>query len=116
MIKALDRLKKMQNKVKSMSDDLSSISIEQSKKAVDAKRKKRQDRMEYYKIYKRKCRQNTVFKTKERESKQSVRKDPIFRAKETVYQKESKQSGKKKPCLQNKRKRIKAVCKKKSHF
>ena len=52
MIKALDRLKKTQNKEKSMSDELSSISIEQSKKAVNAKRKKLQDRTEYYKIYK----------------------------------------------------------------
>ena len=34
---------------------------------------------------------NPAFKTKERESKQSERRNPVFRAKETVYQRESKQ-------------------------
>ena len=47
---------------------MSSISSAESKKALGAKRKNNQ--MEYYKIYKRKCRQNAAFKAKEKQSKQ----------------------------------------------
>ena len=69
---------------------ISSVSVEESKKALGAKRKNY--RTEYYKVYKRKCRQNAAFKPKERvyllESKQSARKDPVFKTKE----RESKQS------------------------
>ena len=84
-----------QSEVRSISNDLSSIAIEKSKKALWAKRKEFKDRSEYFKICKRKCRQNAAFKGKERDSKQSARSDPAFRAKESVYQKESKQTARK---------------------
>ena len=82
---------KSHTEVRSLSNDLSSIAIEKSKKALWAKRKEFKDRSEYFKIYKRKCRQNSAFKGKERYSKQSARKDPVFKAKE----RESKQSARK---------------------
>ena len=50
----------------------------------------------------RKYRQFSAFKAKERESKQSARRNPVFRAKETVYQKESKQSARKNPVFKTK--------------
>ena len=78
------------------------IAIEKSKKALQAKRKEFKDRSEYFKIYKRKCRQNSAFKVKERDSKQSARSDTAFRAKESVYQKESKQSARQNPVLRAK--------------
>ena len=65
--------------------------MKNQKKALWAKRKEFKDRSEYFKIYKRKCRQNSAFKGKERDSKQSARKDPVFKAKE----RESKQSARK---------------------
>ena len=40
---------------------------------------------------------NLSFKHRERESKQFARRNPIFKTKETVYQKESKQSARKDP-------------------
>ena len=88
---------KTQSNVRSIPNDLSSISIEDIKKSSGSKRKKL--RIEYYKNYKRQSRQN-----------------PVFRAKETIYQRESKQSAKKKPCFQNKRKRFKAIRKEKPCF
>ena len=91
----LRHAKKSQNEVRTISIDLSSIAIEKSKKALWAKRKEFRDRSEYFKIYRRKCRQNSAFKGKERDSKQSARSDPAFRAKEKVYQKESKQAARK---------------------
>ena len=77
-----------------------SISMAESKKALGAKRKN--NHMEYYKTYRRKCRQNPVFKAKEREAKQSVRTNPVFKAKETVYQLQSKQSARKDPVFKTK--------------
>ena len=77
-----------------------SISMAESKKALGAKRKN--NRMEYYKTYRRKCRQNPAFKAKERDSKQSVRTNPVFKAKETVYQLQSKQSARKDPVFKRK--------------
>ena len=115
----LRQANKSYSEVRSISNDLSSIAIELPKKASLAKRKEFKDRSEYFKIYKRKCRQNlafkgkerdyekeskqsarkdSVFKLKERESKQSARKNPVFRAKERDYQKESKQSARR-SCL-----------------
>ena len=105
----LRQANKTQSDLRSISNDLSSISIEKSKRAYGAKRNERRNCTEYFKTYKRKCRQNSAFKATERESKQSARKGPVFetkeraskqsarknhvfRAKETVYQKESKQS------------------------
>ena len=88
-----------QSEVRSISNDLSSIAIEKSKKALWAKRKEFKDRSEYFKIYKRKCRQNSAFKGKERESKQSARQNPVFRAKESIYQKESKQAARQNPVI-----------------
>ena len=81
----LRQAKKAQSNVRSISNVLSSISIEESKKASGAKTKK--GRSEYYKIYKKQSRQSLAFKSKERESKQSARKDPAFKTKE----RESKQ-------------------------
>ena len=93
---------KSHTEVRSISNDLSSIAIEKSKKALRAKRKEFKDRSEYFKIYKRKCRQNSAFKGKERESKQSARQNPVFRAKESMYQKESKQSARQNPVFRAK--------------
>ena len=119
----LRQANKTQSEPRSTSNDLSSISIEKSKKAYRAKRKEFQDRKEYFKIYKSKCRQNSafkaketvyqkeskqfarkdpVFKTKERESKQFARRNSAFKAKESVYQKESKQSARKDPVFKTK--------------
>ena len=72
---------KSHTEVRSISNDLSSIAIEKSKKALWDKRKEFKDRSEYFKIYKRKCRQNSAFKGKETDSKQSARKDPVFKKK-----------------------------------
>ena len=115
----LRQAKKTQSEVRSIANDLASISIENSKKALGAKRNRHQNRTEYNKTYMRKYRQNSafkakereskqsarkdpVFKTKERESKQSARRNPVFRAKETVYQKESKQSARRNPVFRAK--------------
>ena len=98
----LRQTKKSQSEVRSISNDLSSKAIEKSKKALWAKRKEFKDGSEYFKIYKRKCRQNSAFKGKERDSKQSARSDPDFRAKESVYQKESKQTARKDPVFKTK--------------
>ena len=118
----LRQVKKTQSNVRSISNVLSSISIEESKKASGAKTKK--GRSEYYKIYKKQSRQSLAFKSKERESKQSARKDtafntkereskqfarrnPVFRAKENVYQKKLKQSARKYPAFKTKEREIK---------
>ena len=102
----LRQANKSYSEVRSISNDLSSIAIELPKKASWAKRKEFKDRSEYFKIYKRKCRQNSAFKGKERdyqkESKQSARKGPVFKAKERDYQKESKQSARKGPVFKAK--------------
>ena len=115
----LRQANKSQSEVRSISNDLSTIAIEKSKKALWAKRKEFKDRSEYFKIYKRKCRQTSAFKGKERESKQSARKDPVFkakereskqsarqnpvfRAKESIYQKESKQAARQNPVFRAK--------------
>ena len=79
---------------------MSSISTAESKKALGAKRKN--NRMEYYKIYKRKCRQNAAFKAKEKQSKQFARTNPVFKTKETKYQLESKQSARTNPVFKAK--------------
>ena len=119
----LRQANKSYSEVRSISNGLSSIAIELPKKASWAKRKEFKDRSKYFKIYRRKCRQNLafkvkerdyqkeskqsarkgpVFKTKERESKQSARQNPVFRAKESMYQKESKQSARKDPVFKTK--------------
>ena len=98
----LRQANKLQSEVRSIANDLASISIEKSKKALGAKRNKLQNRTEYFKTYMRKYRQFSAFKAKERESKQSARSNPVFRAKETVYQKESKQSARKNPVFKAK--------------
>ena len=98
----LRQANKLQSEVRSIANDLASISIEKSKKALGAKRNKLQNRTEYFKTYMRKYRQFSAFKAKERESKQSARRNPVFRAKETVYQKESKQSARKNPVFKAK--------------
>ena len=91
---------KTQSEGRPISIDLSSISTEKSKEALGAKRKKL--RNEYYKIYRKNCRQNLAFKEKERKSKQFARRNPDFKAKETVYQKESKQSARRDPAFKTK--------------
>ena len=98
----LRQANKTQSEVRSIANDLASISIEKSKKALGAKRNKIQNRTEYFKTYMRKYRQFSAFKAKERESKQSARRNPVFRAKETVYQKESKQSARRNPVFRAK--------------
>ena len=98
----LRQANKLQSEVRSIANDLASISIEKSKKALGAKRNKLQNRTEYFKTYMRKYRQFSAFKAKERESKQSARRNLVFRAKETVYQKESKQSARKNPVFKAK--------------
>ena len=91
----LRQAKKTLSNVRSISSVLSSISTEESKNASRAKTKKL--RTEYYKIYKRQSRENLAIKAKERQSKQSARRNPVFKAKETVYQKDSKQSARRNP-------------------
>ena len=108
----LRQASKSQSEVKSISNDLSSIVIEKSKKALWAKRKEFKELSEYFKIYKRKCRQNSAFKGKERDSKQSARSDSAFRAKESVYQKESKQSARKDPVFKAKERESKQSARK----
>ena len=76
--------------------------LKNRKRALGAKRNELRNRTEYFKTYRRKCRQNSAFKAKERESKQSARRNPVFRAKETVYQRESKQSARKDPVFKTK--------------
>ena len=89
---------KTESEVRSISIDLSSISIENSKRALGAKKKEFRNRTEYFQTYRRKCRQNSAFKAKERELKRSVRKDPVFKTKE----RESKQSARKDPVFKTK--------------
>ena len=96
----LKQANKAQNKVQNISSNASNTFIKESKKEL--KNSKFKHRTEYYKNYKRKCRQNEAFQTGERESKQSARKNPSFKAKETVYQKESKQSARKDPSFKTK--------------
>ena len=112
----LRHAKKSQNEVRSISIDLSSRAIEKSKKALWAKRKEFRDRSEYFKIYRRKCRQNSAFKGKERDSKQSARSDPAFRAKEKVYQKESKQAARKDSVFKTKERESKQSARQNSVF
>ena len=92
----LRQAKKTHSNVRSISNVLSGISIEESKKASGAKTKK--GRSEYYKIYKNQSRQSLAFKSKERESKQSARKDPSFKTKE----RESKQFARRNPVFRAK--------------
>ena len=54
--------------------------------------------MEYFKIYRRKCRQNAAFKAKEKQSKQYARANPSFKAKE----RESKQFARTNPSFKAK--------------
>ena len=56
----------------------------------------------YQKESKQSARKDPVFKAKERESKQSARQNPVFRAKESMYQKESKQSARQNPVFRAK--------------
>ena len=81
----LKQANKAQSKVQNISSNASNTLIKESKKEL--KTSKFKHRTEYYKNYKRKCRQNKAFQTKERESKQSARKDPVFQTRE----RESKQ-------------------------
>ena len=106
----LRQAKKTHSKVRSISSVLSSISTEESKNALKAKTKKL--RTEYYKIYKRQSRVNQAFKEKERESKQLARRNPVFKAKETVYQKESKQSARKDTVFKTKERESKQFARK----
>ena len=108
----LRQANKSQSEVRSISNDLSSITIEKSQKALWAKRKESKDRSEYFKIYKRKCRQNSAFKGKERESKQSARKDPVFKTKE----RESKQSARKDPVFKTKERESKQFARRNPGF
>ena len=104
----LRQAKKTQSEVRSITNDLASISIEKSKEALGAKRNKHQNRTEYNKTYMRKYRQNSAFKAKENESKQSARKDPVFKTKE----RESKQSARKDPVFKTKERESKQSARK----
>ena len=108
----LRQAKKTQSEERSIAIDLASISIEKSKKALGAKRNKHQNRTEYNKTYMRKYRQNSAFKAKERESKQSARKDPFFKTKE----RESKQSARKDPFFKAKERESKQSARKDPFF
>ena len=120
----LRQANKTQSEVRSIANDLASISIEKSKKALGAKRnklskqtKENQSNLQEGILFlgqKKQCirrnqksaRRNPVFRAKEtvyqKESKQSARRNPVFRAKETVYQKESKQSARRNPVFRAK--------------
>ena len=110
----LRQAKKTHSNVRSISNVLSGISIEESKKASGAKTKK--GRSEYYKIYKKQSRQSLAFKSKERESKQFARRNPVFRAKENVYQKKLKESARKDPAFKTKERESKQSARKDSAF
>ena len=110
----LRQAKKTHSYVRSISNVLSGISIEESKKASGAKTKK--GRSEYYKIYKKQSRQSLAFKSKERESKQFARRNPVFRAKENVYQKKLKESARKDPAFKTKEGESKQSARKDSAF
>ena len=96
----LKQANKAQSKVQNISSNASNTLNKESKKEL--KTCKFKHRTEYYKTYKRKCRQNEAFQTRERESKQSARKNPSFKAKEIVYQKNSKQSARHNPSFKTK--------------
>ena len=110
----LRQAKKTHSNVRSISNVLSGISIEESKKASGAKTKK--GRSEYYKIYKKQSRQSLAFKSKERESKQFARRNPVFRAKENVYQKKLKESARKDPAFKTKERESKQSARKDPAF
>ena len=74
----LRQAKKTQSEIRSIASDLASISIEKSKKALGAKRNKLQNFNDYNQTYMRKYRQNSAFKAKERESKQSARRNHVL--------------------------------------
>ena len=110
----LRQANKAQNNVRSMSNNVPIISInDEPKKALGANKKNLHHRTGYFKSYRRKSRQNPAFRAKERikeretkqsvrkepsykakekEAKQSVRKDPVFRIKERIKERETKQS------------------------
>ena len=110
----LKQANKAQNKVQNISSNASNTLIKESKKEL--KNSKFKHRTEYYKNYKRKCRQNEAFQTRERESKQSARKNPSFKAKETVYQKKSKQSARKDLMFQTRERESKQSARKDPSF
>ena len=127
----LKQANKAQSKVQNISSNASNTLIKESKKEL--KTSKFKHRTEYYKNYRRKCRQNEafqrrereskqlarkdpVFQTRERESKQSARKNPSFKAKETVYQKKSKQSARKDLVFQTRERESKQCARKDPSF
>ena len=127
----LRQANKTQSKVQSISNCTSNTLIKESRKELRTSKFKH--RTEYYKNYKRKCRQNEAFRTKERESKQSARKDPVFqtrereskqsarkhtsfKAKEAMYQKKSKQSARKDPVFQTRERELKQSARKDPSF
>ena len=93
----LRQAKKTHNNVKSVTSVLSRTSTVESKNISRAKTRKL--RTEYYKIYIRQSRESLAFKSKERQLKQSTRKDPVFKRKE----RESKQFARKYPVLKQKK-------------
>ena len=74
----------------------------------------------YQKESKQSARQNPVFRAKEsmyqKESKQSARQNPVFRAKESMYQKESKQSARKDPVFKTKERESKQFARRNPGF
>ena len=72
----LRQANKAQSKVQIISNNTPNTLIKESKTS------KFKHRTEYYKNYRRKCRQNEAFRTKERESKQFARKNPVFQKRE----------------------------------
>ena len=127
----LKQANKAQSKVQNISSNASNTLIKESKKEL--KTSKFKHRTEYYKNYRRKCRQNEafqrrereskqltrkdpVFQTRERESKQSARKNPSFKAKEIVYQKKSKQSSRKDLMFQTRERESKQCARKDPSF
>ena len=93
----LRQANKAQKNVRSMPINVPIILINEPKKASGANQKNLNHRTEYYKRYKTKSRQNPALRAKERikerETKQSVRKKPSFKANE----RETKQSVRKDP-------------------
>ena len=77
----LRQAKKAHKNVRSVSDNVPIISINELKEASGANKQNLHHRTEYYKSYKRKSRQNPALRAKqrvkEREAKQSIRKDPV---------------------------------------
>ena len=93
---------------RSISNDLSSISIEKYKRALGAKRNELRNRTEYFKNLQKEIVDKTHILKQKKENQSNLQEgNPVFRAKETVYQRESKQSARKDPVFKTEKRALK---------